>query len=360
MIFQANLQRCDSEDVRSQNGGPEEGKLIPKTAVSRSRREYSKNIRGKPHPSLRRDWRNGPSQTESKPWQKFLAVSNSGMTASCSGSPSTFTKFDARMYINTLVVISEPVRVDHSPELKKVGPPTGAARIRTGSPAKWFRTGSWARYNMSDCRSNGYSSRSRCHLPEQTWLPGKPKLYLFRLIISIPGQFIDRTVHLVSSSESNRLETRLADMGAQVANDHYENVTESYPFKGKCNFVQASPIIMFGWPAPSADTAVQTEMGILGLLGSTRWIRSLSTQGGEAMSSRVSQDISAVRLERHVLNSSDPLFEGGRARPGQLRLSGEKPTPGTAVHAQFVEKLCLTSRYVPLIFFTFLGVVELV
>ncbi|CAB0004711.1 unnamed protein product [Nesidiocoris tenuis] len=70
-------------------------------------------------------------------------------------------------------------------------------------------------------------------------------------------------------------------------------------------------------------------------IGSTRWIRSLSTQEGEAMSSRVSQYIKAVRLEQHVLNSSDPLLEGGRARPGQLRLSGEKPTPGTVVHFTF-------------------------
>ncbi|CAB0001016.1 unnamed protein product [Nesidiocoris tenuis] len=54
----------------------------------------------------------------------------------------------------------------------------------------------------------------------------------------------------------------------------------------------------------------------------------------EAMSSRVSKYMSAVRLERHVLNSSDPLLEGGRARPGQLRLSGEKP--GTAVYFTFI------------------------
>ncbi|CAB0015480.1 unnamed protein product, partial [Nesidiocoris tenuis] len=47
---------------------------------------------------------------------------------------------------------------------------------------------------------------------------------------------------------------------------------------------------------------------------------------------QVAEQISAVRLERHVLNSSDPLLEGGRARPGQLRLSGEKPSPGTAVY----------------------------
>ncbi|CAB0006330.1 unnamed protein product [Nesidiocoris tenuis] len=42
-------------------------------------------------------------------------------------------------------------------------------------------------------------------------------------------------------------------------------------------------------------------------------------QGGEAMSSRVSQCVSSVRLERHALTSSDPLLEGGLARPGQLR-----------------------------------------
>ncbi|CAB0006329.1 unnamed protein product [Nesidiocoris tenuis] len=49
------------------------------------------------------------------------------------------------------------------------------------------------------------------------------------------------------------------------------------------------------------------------------------------MSSRVSQCVSSVRLERHALTSSDPLLEGGLARPGQLRLSGEKTTPGTVV-----------------------------
>ncbi|CAB0018797.1 unnamed protein product [Nesidiocoris tenuis] len=32
------------------------------------------------------------------------------------------------------------------------------------------------------------------------------------------------------------------------------------------------------------------------------------------------------------IHRSDPLLAGGRARPGQLRLSGEKPTPGTAVY----------------------------
>ncbi|CAB0017579.1 unnamed protein product, partial [Nesidiocoris tenuis] len=36
----------------------------------------------------------------------------------------------------------------------------------------------------------------------------------------------------------------------------------------------------------------------------------------------------ADSLERHVLNSSDPLLEGGRARPGQLRLSGETACNG--------------------------------
>ncbi|CAB0020943.1 unnamed protein product [Nesidiocoris tenuis] len=46
---------------------------------------------------------------------------------------------------------------------------------------------------------------------------------------------------------------------------------------------------------------------------------------------------SAVRLERHVLNSSDPLLEGGRARPGQLWLSREKPTPGTADLQEFMD-----------------------
>ncbi|CAA9994779.1 unnamed protein product, partial [Nesidiocoris tenuis] len=39
-----------------------------------------------------------------------------------------------------------------------------------------------------------------------------------------------------------------------------------------------------------------------------------------------------LELYEYVLNSSDPLLEGGRARPGQLRLSGQKPTPGTAVY----------------------------
>ncbi|CAA9995915.1 unnamed protein product, partial [Nesidiocoris tenuis] len=54
-------------------------------------------------------------------------------------------------------------------------------------------------------------------------------------------------------------------------------------------------------------------------ISSTCWIPSLTTQEGEAMSS--SQYIS-------VLNSSNPLLKVGRARPGQLRLSGEKATPG--------------------------------
>ncbi|CAB0011165.1 unnamed protein product [Nesidiocoris tenuis] len=55
-----------------------------------------------------------------------------------------------------------------------------------------------------------------------------------------------------------------------------------------------------------------------------------SEQGWRRFDFQVKKRISAVRLERHVLNRSDPHLEGGRARPGQLRLSGEKPTPGLA------------------------------
>ncbi|CAB0017847.1 unnamed protein product, partial [Nesidiocoris tenuis] len=58
----------------------------------------------------------------------------------------------------------------------------------------------------------------------------------------------------------------------------------------------------------------------------------MNTQHPIRMSSRVSQYTRAVRLGRHVLTSFDPLLEGGRARPGQLRLSVGKSTPGTAVY----------------------------
>ncbi|CAA9995650.1 unnamed protein product [Nesidiocoris tenuis] len=46
-----------------------------------------------------------------------------------------------------------------------------------------------------------------------------------------------------------------------------------------------------------------------------------------------------------VLNSSDPLLEGGRERPGQLRLSGEKPTPGTgSQHCRLQAAMIQASR----------------
>ncbi|CAB0018103.1 unnamed protein product [Nesidiocoris tenuis] len=55
----------------------------------------------------------------------------------------------------------------------------------------------------------------------------------------------------------------------------------------------------------------------------SKFAPSLKTDWGELY-------VSAVRLERHVLNSSNPLLEGGRARQGQLRLWTEKPTPRKA------------------------------
>ncbi|CAB0015116.1 unnamed protein product, partial [Nesidiocoris tenuis] len=45
--------------------------------------------------------------------------------------------------------------------------------------------------------------------------------------------------------------------------------------------------------------------------------------------------IRTVRPEQPVLTSSNPIFQGGRARPGQLRLSGESPTLGTVVSFTF-------------------------
>ncbi|CAB0011467.1 unnamed protein product, partial [Nesidiocoris tenuis] len=48
--------------------------------------------------------------------------------------------------------------------------------------------------------------------------------------------------------------------------------------------------------------------------------RIVSTSGGK-------QPMDADRTRRHVLTRGDPLLEGGRARPGQFRLSGEKQHP---------------------------------
>ncbi|CAB0007214.1 unnamed protein product [Nesidiocoris tenuis] len=70
--------------------------------------------------------------------------------------------------------------------------------------------------------------------------------------------------------------------------------------------------------------------------GSTCYILPLYNSRGYT---HVSRYIIAVRLERHILtltmSSSDPLLEGGRARPEQLRLSANKPRPGPAFYFTF-------------------------